>query len=235
MRRLFVAALLFAASPVWAQQATLGYDAFVGGAKVGAAEIKIDKDDARYAINGKAWTVGVLNFVTQWQSVFSSTGRLADTGPINEAYRFVERARDKIKEVMLTDGQLTYVKNGHVRSPHPLTSLDLLSALFVARDCASAGNEVHNGKDPFSLKLTHQEALASSTDGATERCTFEVNRKDNNQRFNATIWLGQVDGMTVPFRLDIAGALEGTVKLHEPAVGSSSEEPIARRAPTIQI
>jgi len=234
MRRPFVAALLFAAAPVWAQQTTLGYDAFVGGAKVGAAEIKIDKDDARYQINGKAWTVGVVNFVTQWQSVFSSTGRLADSGPVNEAYRFVERARDKIKEVMFTDGQLTYVKNGRVRSPHPLMSLDLLSALFVSRDCASAGSEVHNGKDPFSLKLTRQEALPSPTNGATERCTFEVSGKDN-ERFNATVWLGQVDGMTVPFRLDLAGALEGTVKLQAPASESSTESPIPQRAPTIQI
>jgi len=234
MPRLLVAALLFAAAPVWAQQATLGYDAFVGGAKVGAAEIKIDKDDARYQINGKAWTVGVINFVTQWQSVFSATGRLADNGPVNEAYRFVERARDKIKEVMFTDGQLTYVKNGRVRSPHPLMSLDLLSALFVSRDCASAGSEVHNGKDPFSLKLTDQEALAAPTDGATERCTFEVSNKDN-ERINATIWLGQIDGMTVPFRLDLEGALQGTLKLHSPASESSAESPNPQHVPTIQI
>src|SRR5262249_50862321 len=150
------------------------------------------------------WTVGVMSFVTQWQGVFSSEGRLVDSGPVNEAYRFVERARDKIKEVMFTDGQLTYVKNGHVRSPHPLLSLDLLSALFVSRDCASAGSEIHNGKDPFSLKLKRQEALASPADGATERCTFEVSSKDN-ERIDATIWLGQVDGMMVPFRLDLAG------------------------------
>jgi hypothetical protein len=234
MRRRFVAALLFAAAPAWAQQATLGYDAFVGGAKVGAAEIKINKDDARYQINGKAWTVGLLNFVTQWQGVFSSAGRLDDGGPVNEAYRFVERARDKIKEVMFTDGQLTYVKNGRVKSPRPLTSLDVLSALFVSRDCASAGSEVHNGKDPFSLKLTRQEALASSTDGATERCTFEVSGKDN-ERFNATVWLGQVDGMTVPFRLDLAGALEGTLKLQAPASESSTEPQSPPHAPTIQI
>ncbi|HTO56346.1 MAG TPA: DUF3108 domain-containing protein [Pseudomonadales bacterium] len=234
MRRPLVAALLFAAAPVWAQQTTLGYDAFVGGAKVGGAEIKIDKDDARYEINGKAWTVGVMNFVTQWQGVFSSTGRLADSGPVNEAYRFVERARDKIKEVMYTGGQLTYVKNGRVKATSPLTSLDLLSALFVSRDCASAGSEVNNGKDPFSLKLTHQESLPTSADGATQRCTFEVNGKDH-ERIDATIWLGQVDGMLVPFRLDLAGALEGTVKLHAPASGSSADSPTPPRAPTIQI
>ncbi len=118
MRSVTVATLLLlAAAPVCAQQTTLGYDAFVAGAKVGAAEVKIETDDARYEISGKAWTVGVLNFVTQWQTMFSSTGRLNDSGPVNDGYRYIERARDKVKELMLSDGRLTYVKNGQVRSP----------------------------------------------------------------------------------------------------------------------
>jgi len=234
MRSAIVATLLLTAAPVWAQQTTLGYDAFVGGAKVGAAEVKIEKDDARYQIDGKAWTVGVLNFVTQWQGVFSSTGRLADSGPVNDGYRFVERARDKVKELSLSGGQLTYMKNGHVRSPRPPTSLDLLSALFVSRDCASAGSEVHNGKDQFSLKLTGQESVASSDDGATERCTFEISNKEN-ERIDATVWLGQIDGLMVPVRLDLAGALEGTLKLHSTSLGDSSDTSIHLGGPTIQI
>src|SRR4030095_4806101 len=90
MRSAIAGILLLAAAPVWAQQTTLGYDAFVAGAKVGGAEVKIETDDARYEISGKAWTVGVLNFVTQWQSMFSSTGRLVDSGPVNDGYRFIE-------------------------------------------------------------------------------------------------------------------------------------------------
>ncbi len=57
------------------------------------------------------------------------------------------------------------------------------------------------------------QALSSSKTGATERCTFEVSNKDN-ERIDATIWLGQVDGLTVPMRLDLAGAIEGTLKLN---------------------
>jgi hypothetical protein len=233
MRSVIVATLILTATPAWAQQTTLGYDAFVGGAKVGAAEIKIEKDDARYEISGKAWTVGVLNFVMQWQGMFSSTGRLADNGPINDGYRFVERARDKVKELLLSGGQLTYVKNGQVRSPRAPTSLDLLSALFVSRDCASAGSEVHNGKDPFSLKLMHQETVASADDGATERCTFEVSNKAH-ERIGATIWLAQIDGLTVPVRLDLTGALEGTLKLHSTSA-DDSDASVQPRGPTIQI
>jgi hypothetical protein len=237
MRSAIAGILLLAAVPVWAQQTTLGYDAFVAGAKVGGAEVKIETDDARYAISGKAWTIGVLNFVTQWQSMFSSTGRLVDSGPVTDGYRFIERARDKVKELLLSDGRLTYVKNGQVRSPRAPTSTDLLSALFVSRDCASAGSTVHNGKDQFSLKLTDHQAMSSSKNGATERCTFEVNNKDN-ERIDATIWLGQVDGLTVPIRLDLAGAMEGTLKLN---TSSSSDSPelsgsqTAAHRPTIQI
>jgi len=233
MRPVIVAMLLFAAAQASAQQTTLGYDAFVGGAKVGAAEVKIETDDARYAISGRAWTVGVLSFVTQWQSVFSATGRLADNGPINDGYRFIERARDKVKELLSVGGQLTYVKNGQIRSPRAPTSLDLLSALFVSRDCASAGTEVHNGKDPFSLKLMHREAVSSTDDGATERCTFQLSNKDYDH-IDATVWLGQIDGLTVPVRLDLAGALEGTLKLQS-ASATLARTSARSHGPTIRI
>jgi Protein of unknown function (DUF3108) len=213
MRFALVITLLLVAGPLSARETKLGYDAFVGGAKVGAAEVTIEKDTASYAISGSAWTIGVLNFVTRWQSIFSATGRLGEQGPTTDRYSLVERARDKVKELFLEDGHLTYVKNGHMRNPVAPSSLDLLSALFVTPGCAAAGSEVHNGKDLYAVKLTRRETLAASTDnGATERCEFEVSDSDN-ERINATIWLGQVDGITVPLRLDLAGALEGSLKL----------------------
>ena len=233
MRTAIVVALLIAAAQASAQQTTLGYDAFVGGAKVGAAEVKIETDNARYAISGRAWTVGVLNFVTQWQSMFSATGRLDDTGPVNDGYRFIESARDKMKELLSVGGRLTYVKNGQVRSPRSPTSLDLLSALFASRDCVSAGSEVHNGKDPFALKLMHHEPVSLTDDGATERCTFQLSNKDYD-RIDATIWLGQIDGLMVPVRLDLAGALEGTLKLHS-ASPTLTGTPAHTHEPTTRI
>jgi len=231
IRFVIVATLLLSAAPVWAQETTLGYDAFVAGTKVGGAEVKIEKDDSRYAISGKAWTIGVLSFVTQWQSMFSATGRFTGQSPINEGYRFIERARDKVKELLLQNGTLTYVKNGHVRSPQTPTSLDLLSALFVSRDCASAGDEVHNGKDPYTLKLTGRESLSAASGGATERCSFELSNEDN-ERIDATVWLGQINGLTVPVRLDVTGALEGTLKLHSTTLAAFTS---ASRSTTIKI
>ena len=213
MRRIVAVALLLAAGPLSAQEATFGYDAYVGGAKVGGAEVKIDKGVANYAISGSAWTIGVLNFMTRWQSIFSAAGRIDDNGPITDTYSLIERARDKVKELFLADGHLTYVKNGRTRTPQAPSSVDLLSALFVTPSCAAAGSEVHNGKDLYAVKLTQQEMLtATAQDGATERCVFEV-RDSDNEHINATIWLGRVNGLTVPLRLDLAGALEGTLKL----------------------
>ena len=230
-RSAIVVALLLVAAPVWAQETTLGYDAFIGAAKVGGAEVKIETDAARYSISGQAWTVGVANFMTHWQSIFSSTGRLEDSGPINDGFRFVERARNKVKELLFSDGQLTYIKNGELRpAPAVPNSLDLLSALFVARDCAAAGSEIHNGKDRYSLKLLARQSLPVSDSGATERCTFEL-RDEDQERIDATVWLGQIAGLIVPVRLDLRGALEGTWKLQStsnvsfpiPARGTTSE------------
>ena len=231
IRSAIVATLLLSAASAWAQETTLGYDAFVSGAKVGGAEVKLEKDDTHYAISGTAWTTGVLNFVTRWQSIFSATGRIADQSPINDGYRFIERTRDKVKELFFQNGTLTYIKNGHVRSPQTPSSLDLLSALFVSRDCASAGAEVHNGKDPYTLKLTGRESLSAASGGATERCSFELSNEDN-ERIDATVWLGQIDGLTVPVRLDVTGALEGTLKLHSTSLAAFAP---ASRSKTIKI
>jgi len=213
MRRAVAIALLLAAGPLSARETTLGYDAYVGGSKVGGAEVTIEKGVANYAISGSAWTIGVLNFLTRWESIFSAAGRIDDAGPITDTYSWVERARDKVKELFLSDGHLTYVKNGRTRSPQAPTSVDLLSALFVTPGCAAAGPQVHNGKDLYAVKLTQRETLEANAQGdATERCVFEVSDSDN-ERINATIWLGQIDGLTVPLRLDLAGAVEGTLKL----------------------
>lgn len=222
MRRTVAIALLLVAGPLSAREdagllsargTTLGYDAYIGGSKVGGAEVTIEKGTANYAISGSAWTIGMLNFVTRWQSIFSAAGRIGDTGPVTDTYSLVERARDKVKELFLSDGHLTYVKNGHTRTPQAPTSVDLLSALFVTPGCAAAGSEVHNGKDLYAVRLTQRETLTATVQGgATERCVFEVSDSDN-ERIDATIWLGNVDGLTVPLRLDLAGAVEGTLRL----------------------
>ena len=209
------------------------------GAKVGGAEVKIETDDARYEISGKAWTVGVLNFVTQWQSMFSSTGRLADSGPVNDGYRFIEtRPRQgQGTAAQRRSPDVRQERPGPVAAQAP-TSIDLLSALFVVARLRVGG---------FG-RAQRQRPVLAEADSITKRCRrrrtappsaarSKCNNKDN-ERIDATIWLGQVDGLTVPIRLDLAGAMEGTLKLNTSSSGDSSELPGAQTAahrPTIQI
>jgi hypothetical protein len=208
MRRLLVtAALLLAAGPLAAQEATLGYDAYVKGSKVGEAEIRVERDHGSYAVSGNAWSTGVLGLLSRWRTMFSATGSLDDSRPVTSSYSLIEHARNKVKEFFLADGQATYIKDGETRTPKAPTSVDWLSALFVNPDCAAAGSEVHNGKDRFAVKL-----LRIVSEGAVERCEFEL-RDDDDERISATVLLGEVDGLTVPLKLELIGALEGTLKL----------------------
>ncbi len=197
--------------PLAAQATTLDYDAYVGKSRVGGAEITIERQADSYLIRGRAWAEGLFKFLTKWRSHFTATGRLEGGAPLPEGYSLIEQARNKVKEISLKNGEMTYVKNGRKRAPRTLSSkLDLLSALFLPNGCDTSPN-IHNGKDQFYLKLTRAEQ-ATELPGATLRCEFDV-RDDDNQQIRAVVWLGERDGLTIPVQLDLAGALEGTLKL----------------------
>ncbi len=197
--------------PLAAHATTLDYDAYLSGTRVGGAEVTIERADNTYVIQGKAWAEGLFKWVTQWRSLFSANGRLENGAPVAEGYSLTERARDKVKELSLQDGNLTYVKNGKPRTPvAPTSKLDLLSALFLPNGCDTSA-DIHNGKDQFFLTLTRAET-ATAVPGASLRCEFDV-RDQDQQRIKAVVWLGERDGFTVPVQLDLAGALEGTLKL----------------------
>lgn len=206
---IWVTAALLAPLPVSAT--TLDYDAYVGAAKVGGAEVVIERADDTYQIRGKAWAEGFFEWLTEWRSRFSAVGRFVEGLPVADGYSLIELAKDKAKEISLADGTVTYVKNGRTKqTPPPASKLDLLSALFMPNGCETS-SEIHNGKDEYSLRLTRVETV-SGADGAALRCDFEV-RDAEDERIEASVWLGVVDGLTVPVRLDLRGALEGTLKL----------------------
>jgi hypothetical protein len=197
--------------PLAAHATTLDYDAYMAGARVGGAEIIIERADDSYVIKGKAWAEGLFKWLTEWRSLFSASGRLENGSPVAEGYSLIERARNKVKELSLKDGALTYVKNGKLRTPQaPTSKMDLLSALFLPNGCDTSA-DIHNGKDQYTLTLKHAQ-VATSMPGATLRCEFEV-RDEDQQKIQAVVWLGERDGLTIPVQLDLAGALEGTLKL----------------------
>jgi len=199
-------------APLSVRATTLDYDAFVGETKVGGAEIVIDRAADSYEIKGRAWSEGFFKWLTKWRSHFSAKGRLEDGLPVAEGYTLLEQARNKVKEITLANGEVKYVKNGQRRAVSPPASrLDLLSALFVPNGCDTSA-DIHNGKEQFFLHLKHVDTVTPGYVGANLRCDFEV-RDQDDQKIDAVVWLGIVDGLTVPVRLDLSGALEGTLKL----------------------
>ena len=204
-----IAALL---APLPATATTLDYDAFVGGAKVGGAEIVIEKAADTYQIHGKAWAEGFFSWMTEWRSHFTAAGRFVGGLPIGEGYSLIELAKDKVKEISLANGEVTYVKNGKSKqTPAPASKLDFLTALFLPTNGCDTSSDIHSGKDQYSVRLKRAQSM-SGADGANLRCDFEV-RDQDNERIEASVWLGVVNGVTVPVRLDLKGAVEGTLKL----------------------
>jgi hypothetical protein len=199
-------------APLPAAATTLDYDAYLGGKKVGGAEVVIERADDHYRIQGKAWAEGFFRWLTQWRTHFSAMGRFVEGSPIGEAYSLIEQAKDKMKEISLENGEVTYVKNGKAKqTPAPSSKLDFITALFLPTSDCDASYQLHSGRDEYSVRLTRRQAITSDS-GASLRCDFEV-RDQNDERIEASVWLGEIDGVTVPVRLDLKGAVEGTLKL----------------------
>src|SRR4029450_10536064 len=115
--RLLVGAIVGASLAPSAYATTFDYVAFVGAAKVGEAQITVERQADRYAISGEARAVGFMDFLTQWHSLFSASGTVDDGHPIVREFSLIERARNKIKEIFLANGKITYTKNGRTREP----------------------------------------------------------------------------------------------------------------------
>ena len=198
----------------WAASATtLDYDAYVGSTKVGGAEVVIQRGaESSYLIQGRLWAEGVFRWLTEWNSRFTARGHVEDGLPVASTFDLIEEAKNKLKEITLSGGAVTYLKNGVTKALAPPQSrLDVVSALFMPMNGCDAGAGVHNGKEDFSLQLLGASKLPASS-GANMRCEFQV-RDEDDQTIDAVVFLGEVDGMTVPVRLDLTGAMQGTLKL----------------------
>jgi hypothetical protein len=198
----------------WAASATtLDYDAYVGSTKVGGAEVVIQRGaESSYLIQGRLWAEGVFRFLTEWNSRFTAQGHVEDGMPVVQTLNVIQQAKNKMKEVTMADGAVTYLKNGVTKMLAPPQSrLDVISALFMPMNGCDAGSEIHNGKEDFALQLLGSSALPASS-GANLRCEFQV-RDEDDQTIDAVVFLGVVDGLTVPVRLDLTGAMQGTLKL----------------------
>ena len=205
--RWLMAAVLASAGAL-AHATTLDYDAFIAGTKIGEAKVTVEVGTDSYLIQGRAHAVGFMDFITQWRTLFTATGSVGEGQPVVHEYSLIERARNKIKEIFLSDGTVTYTKNGRTRPPRTANGLDLLTALFVAQDCAI--DQVHNGKD--SYRLTLRDKVTVDDGAASLKCSFDVVDEDD-EHMTAEVWLGTVGDLVVPLRVDLQGALEGSLRV----------------------
>lgn len=189
----------------------LTYEATVAGAPAGTATVAMARTDAGYRVAGQARATGLLDALSPWRASFWSAGVFVDGQPRPTEYRYIERGRDKRRDVTVRNGRLSVIKNNKRRPERPaLAGHDVLTALFYAPDC-SAALDLHTGRHGYRL-------LA---DGALEPsaalCSYEVTDEDDD-RFGAQLRFGLLDGRRVPTKILVSGALSGSMDLTDSTV-----------------
>ncbi len=202
----------------------LRYDAFVGGAKVGEARVHVIIGEGSYQIQGSARTRGLLDTFSDWRNRFSARGDLnsarggvGDQGIRPLSFSYLEKDRDKRREVLVQEGTLQVVKNGKVRPTRSAPAgFDVLTGLFVLPGCA--GDQLlHTGRHHY--RLTRLESKPG-------RCRYVV-VDDDNDRYEVSVAFTNRGGIVVPRRVVVDGFLSGTVVLRdaEVAVGERINAP----------
>ena len=194
--------LLFMSHPV--SSATLHFDAYFAGLKVGAATVNVERGDNDYHIRGEAAARGVAYVFSDWQSKFYAEGRI-DAGKSELVrYGYEEQERNKHRILKIESGSIHQIRNGKVRPPRTvLDGLDVLSAFFVEADCWES-RLLHTGRHNYWIT-----GRPSKIEGG---CLFQVEYDDGDQQ-KIHIIFGDREGLRVPVKLTTLGVLRGTILL----------------------
>jgi len=207
-------------APTQAAAVVLRYDAFVGGAKVGEARVHVVIDDGTYQIQGSARTLGLLDSFSDWRNRFSARGEIKSSREIKSSgevkvegiqplsFSYLEKDRDKRREVRVQEGALQVIKNGKVRPTLPAPAgLDVLTGLFVLPRC-QGDQLLHTGRHHYRL---------TRLDSQPGRCRYVV-IDDDNDRYEVSVVFTSRAGIVVPHRVVVDGFVTGSVVLREPEV-----------------
>jgi hypothetical protein len=188
-----------------ASDVDLRYQAFVAGAPVGEATVKVALADGVYRVEGDARSNGWLKGFTNWRNQFSARGRLDGLNREPTEFSYTERDSRKHRHVVVRDGTLQVTKNGKQRpSLQSPSGADIISALFVQPHCR--GDQVlHTGRHVYRLSR-----LAHNPDG----CRYSV-VDDDDDTFEIELVLGRRDGLVVPTKIKVYAWLTGWVELME--------------------
>ncbi|MFK7914351.1 MAG: DUF3108 domain-containing protein [Pseudomonadales bacterium] len=202
-----------AAESVTIEYQVLTYEASIAGAPAGVATVAVARSAQLYRIAGQARATGLLDALSPWRARFWAAGDLVDGVPAPRTYRYVERGRDKRRDVTVSDGLLTVIKNDKQRPTRPsLPGLDVLTALFVEPRCAES-LRLHTGRHGYRLQTAAAAAsLPETKTSAASRCSYRVVDEDQDS-FKAQLQFGPVNGHQVPTRIAVTGALSGVMEL----------------------
>ena len=187
-----------------ASAASLQYQAYFAGLKVGSATVQVERGVNHYRISGAAAARGVAHVFSDWASEFYAEGHIDSGAPALLSYGYEERERNKHSILRIQHGQVNQTRNGKIRPARPIPAgLDVLSAFFVDPGCWPS-RQLHTGRHSYRLK-----GRPSTVEGG---CLFQVEDDDGDIE-KLHIIFAERDGIQVPIRLSTRGLLRGSILL----------------------
>jgi hypothetical protein len=185
---------------------TLRYQAFVAGAPVGEATVKVAVAEGHYRVEGDARSNGWLKGFSKWRNRFAAHGRLDGLTREPAEFSYIERDRDKQRQVLVRDGMLQVTKSGKARTPRASPAgPDLVSVLFVQPHC-QGDQRLHTGRHVYQLSRLRRDPGG---------CRYAVVDEDGDG-FEIELVFGRRGDLVVPTRVTVYAWLTGWVELLEP-------------------
>lgn len=210
-RRVFIVCLGVAACGLVQASSTTTYEylVYTRGMLAGTAEVQVKRTQDRYEIRGDAEATGFMAFLSRWSAWFSVAGRTESGMPLVQTYEHVDSNRRRVKEVRIADGMVSYVRSGEAREPMEIPAkVDLFSLIFVLGECREAVR-AFTGRIGFDARL-----VEANVDEQGERCDYAV-VDDEDDRYEAGVWIKRVNGVRVLSRLKIEGYARGDFRIKD--------------------
>jgi len=229
------------------QDYLFGFEAYFGGFKIGAGEGRLHWDDARYAMDFKARSAGMLEWVMKIDQSAESRGHRAG-GPVAEHHRNHNADGDKKSWVELAfspDGveivdAKPHPKTEKTRSPippelnkgavDPLTAILSLGLTSAAADRCVGNVPVFDGRRRYDTVLTDAGREAYKGPAGVRQaliCEFRFVRRAGYKAkakrwkgITGTVWLQNLaDGLPLlPVRVQVETSY-GTALVHMVSAG----------------
>ena len=186
------------------------YDGRVGPIKVGILEAHLSIRDKAYELDGEIAGAGPIARLLDWKGEFAAKGVFEEGNPVSTAYLLMERDEKdeelETKSILIYDSTVVINETGKPRIEREKPrGIDMMTAIFANSECREE-MLVHDGEDPFVIKLWKQkpdQKLRQGKNyysGIAEMCRYKFIYDENEVR-KVDIWLAEVQGRRVPVRL----------------------------------